>query len=74
MVSGRRIVGSMRVRSNAKIDIDKLPLDCSTSYPPPFNKMVEGRARKRLGRAAGLTQFGGGTRPLFRHRHDGRAG
>jgi uncharacterized cupin superfamily protein len=41
-----------------KIDIDKLPLDCSTSYPPPFNKMVEGRARKRLGRAAGLTQFG----------------
>jgi uncharacterized cupin superfamily protein len=41
-----------------KIDIDALPLDRSTAYPPPFNKAVEGRARKRLGRAAGLTQFG----------------
>jgi len=41
-----------------KIDIDKLPLDRSTGYPPPFNKAVEGRERKRLGRAAGLTQFG----------------
>ena len=27
-------------------------------YPPPFNKAVEGRARKRLGKAAGLKQFG----------------
>ena len=41
-----------------KIDIDKIALDASTNYPPPFNKAVEGRARKRLGRAAGLTQFG----------------
>jgi uncharacterized cupin superfamily protein len=41
-----------------KIDIDKLPLDQSTSYPPPFNRAVQGRARKRLGRAGGLTQFG----------------
>ena len=41
-----------------KIDIDKIALDTSTNYPPPFNKAVEGRARKRLGRAAGLTQFG----------------
>ena len=41
-----------------KIDIDKLPLDQSTNYPPPFNRAVQGRARKRLGRAAGLTQFG----------------
>jgi uncharacterized cupin superfamily protein len=41
-----------------KIDIDTLPLDQSTAYPPPFNKAVEGRARKRLGWAAGLTQFG----------------
>jgi uncharacterized cupin superfamily protein len=41
-----------------KIDIDKLPLDHSTGYPPAFNKTVEGRARKRLGRAADLTQFG----------------
>jgi uncharacterized cupin superfamily protein len=41
-----------------KIDIDKIPLDSSTNYPPPFNKAVDGRARKRMGRAAGLTQFG----------------
>lgn len=41
-----------------KIDIDKITLDTATNYPAPFNKAVEGRARKRLGRAAGLTQFG----------------
>jgi len=41
-----------------KIDIDKIPIDTSTGYPPPFNKAVEGRSRKRLARAAGLTQFG----------------
>jgi uncharacterized cupin superfamily protein len=41
-----------------KVDIDKIPLDAATNYPPPFNKAVEGRARKRLARAAGLTQFG----------------
>jgi uncharacterized cupin superfamily protein len=41
-----------------KIDIDTLPVDRSTAYPPPFDKAVAGRARKRLARAAGLTQFG----------------
>jgi len=41
-----------------KIDIDKIQIDVSTGYPPPFNKAVEGRARKRLGRAAGLDHFG----------------
>jgi len=41
-----------------KIDIDKVPLDTSTGYPSPFNKAVEGRSRKRLARAAGLTHFG----------------
>jgi uncharacterized cupin superfamily protein len=41
-----------------KVDIAKVPLDTSTGYPAPFNKAVEGRMRKRLGRAAGLTQFG----------------
>jgi uncharacterized cupin superfamily protein len=41
-----------------KIDIDKIAIDASTAYPPPHNKAVEGRSRKRLGRAAGLTQFG----------------
>ena len=42
----------------SKIDIGKIPIDTSTGYPAPFSKAVEGRLRKRLGRAAGLTQFG----------------
>jgi uncharacterized cupin superfamily protein len=41
-----------------KIDIAALPLDTATNYPPPFDRAVEGRARKRLARAAGLSQFG----------------
>ena len=41
-----------------KIDIANIPLDTSTGYPPPFNVAVEGRARKLLGNAAGLDQFG----------------
>jgi len=41
-----------------KIDISNIPLETATNYPPPFNQAVEGRARQRLGRAAGLTQFG----------------
>ena len=41
-----------------KIDIDAIKLDTATNYPAPFNKAVEGRARRRLARTAGLTQFG----------------
>ena len=41
-----------------KIDIAKLPVDSRTNYPEPFNRVVEGRSRKRLGNAAGLDQFG----------------
>lgn len=41
-----------------KIDIDKIPLDTATRYPPPFDKAVVGRSRQRLARAAGLSQFG----------------
>lgn len=41
-----------------KIDISKIPDDIATGYPPPYNKVVEGRSRKRLARAAGLTQYG----------------
>jgi len=41
-----------------KVDIGKIAIDTATGYPPPFNKVVEGRSRKRLGRAAGLTHFG----------------
>jgi len=41
-----------------KIDIGKVPVDSAITYPKPFDKMVEGRSRKRLARSAGLTQFG----------------
>ena len=41
-----------------KIDISKLATDTFTGYPPPFDKAVQGRIRKRLGNAIGLDQFG----------------
>jgi uncharacterized cupin superfamily protein len=41
-----------------KIDIASLPVDSRTNYPEPFNRVVAGRSRKRLGNAAGLDQFG----------------
>ena len=40
-----------------KIDIASLPVDSRTHYPEPFNRVVAGRSRKRLGVAAGLDQF-----------------
>jgi uncharacterized cupin superfamily protein len=41
-----------------KIDIAKIPVDASSNYPAPFRSVVAGRARKRLGNAIGLGQFG----------------
>jgi uncharacterized cupin superfamily protein len=41
-----------------KIDIARLAVDSRTNYPPPFDRVVAGRERKRLGNAAGLDQFG----------------
>lgn len=41
-----------------KIDIAKIPLDPRTNYPSPYDRVVFGRERKRLGNAAGLDQFG----------------
>ena len=41
-----------------KIDIANLPVDTVNRYPDPFWKAVVGRGRKRLGNAAGLSQFG----------------
>jgi uncharacterized cupin superfamily protein len=41
-----------------KIDIANLPIDSRTNYPEPFNRVVAGRSRKRLGNAVGLDQFG----------------
>jgi uncharacterized cupin superfamily protein len=41
-----------------KLDIEALPRDTKTNYPPPFDRVVHGRERRRLGNAAGLDQFG----------------
>jgi uncharacterized cupin superfamily protein len=41
-----------------KIDIASLAVDRRTGYPPPYDCVVVGRERKRLGNAVGLDQFG----------------
>lgn len=41
-----------------KIDIANVPVDTRTGYPKPFDRVVVGRERKRLGNAVGLDQFG----------------
>jgi uncharacterized cupin superfamily protein len=41
-----------------KIDIANIPVDARTGYPPPLDRIVQGRERKRLGNAVGLDQFG----------------
>jgi len=41
-----------------KIDIAAIPLLNSTGYPEPFRHIVAGRSFRRLGHAAGLTQYG----------------
>jgi uncharacterized cupin superfamily protein len=41
-----------------KIDIASIKTEIGTGYPDPYHLPVAGRARKRLGNAAGLDQFG----------------
>ena len=41
-----------------RIDIAQLPSVAGTFYPPPFDAPCRARERKKLGDAAGLTQFG----------------
>src|ERR1700753_3510425 len=41
-----------------KIDSASVPADDRTYYPQPFDRVVKGRFRQRLGVAAGLDQFG----------------
>jgi uncharacterized cupin superfamily protein len=60
-----------------KIDIARLAVDGRTNYPPPFDRVVAGRERKRLGNAAGLDQFGvnlttlkAGASASLRHWHE----
>lgn len=40
------------------IDLDGLPNEAGSLYPPRFRAAVAGRLRQRLGNAAGLTDFG----------------
>ena len=41
-----------------KVDPAALPVSTGTAYPSPYDEAVRGRARVRLGDAAGLTQYG----------------
>ena len=41
-----------------RIDPAALPLSIGTFYPPPYDEPCRARERRRLGDAAGLTQFG----------------
>src|SRR4028119_669443 len=41
-----------------KIDLDAIEATATTTYPPPFDREVRGRWYRRLGPAAGLTDFG----------------
>lgn len=60
-----------------KIDIVSVVADTRSVYPDQFNDSVRGRARQRLGDAAGLTQFGvnltrlpAGVASSLRHWHE----
>jgi uncharacterized cupin superfamily protein len=39
-------------------DPKTLPVQTGTTYPEPFRAVVQGRSRRRLGEAAGLSDFG----------------
>ena len=41
-----------------RIDVDKMAALVGTLYPPPYDEPCRARERRRLGDAAGLTQFG----------------
>jgi uncharacterized cupin superfamily protein len=41
-----------------RIDPSELPASIGTFYPPPYDEPCRARERRRLGDAAGLTQFG----------------
>ena len=42
----------------AKLKLNKILEVSGTNYPAPFNELVNGRIRQRLGDAGGLTKFG----------------
>src|SRR5579872_5689219 len=41
-----------------RIDVGSLAAIVGTLYPPPFDQPCRSRSRRKLGDAAGLTQFG----------------
>jgi uncharacterized cupin superfamily protein len=41
-----------------KIDVETAPTRLGTAYPPPYDEPCRDRMRRKLGDAAGLTQFG----------------
>ncbi len=41
-----------------RLDIDRIETHIGSGYPPPFDKKVARRERKRLAEAAGLTKIG----------------
>ena len=41
-----------------KVDLDSIEPNNVTGYPPPFDKEVQGRWKRRLGPLGGLTDFG----------------
>ena len=60
-----------------KIDIGAAPVTLGSDYPPPHATAFAGRLRRRLGDAAGLTQYGvnlttlpPGTASSLRHWHE----
>src|SRR5438067_1158131 len=47
-----------RAMTRKRIEVGTLAPVSGTSYPPPFDQPCRARQRRRLGDAAGLTQFG----------------
>ncbi len=59
-----------------KIDLSTVPVETGTNYPAPFQSVVSGRSRQRVGNAAGLQNFGvnlttlaPGSQSALRHWH-----
>ncbi len=41
-----------------KLDIESIPTEIGSNYPPPLDEPVRAQVCRRLGLAGGLTQFG----------------
>lgn len=41
-----------------KIELEKVPLLTGSGYPEPYRRITDGRSRRRIGDAGGLTQYG----------------